>query len=248
MNRRAGLLFCLLLGFSTSAQPGSNFQDKAKARLNEPDELYPIEVQKAGSLPYDFTAVAPKELEAMFLNRLKTLSRNRRDPLQQSRVLTVLSSLCTELYGGARYEATDKWAGTQKQLKRAFRFSQHSSFGIIESFSFRVPLLKHNGQFYYDSKGEKGALNLYKGQKPRGPKTDDAPPPIPLDFFTEAELISLLERMAQKKGITKALGKGFYASAGVSIVLEKNTLFRHKIPTARVVVILGAKRLHAVRK
>ena len=248
MNKLTGLLLTFCLSFGTSAQLVLSFQDKAKARLGEPDQLTPIEIRKGGAQPYDFMAVAPSELEELFLGRLKTLSRNRRDPLQQSRVLTVLSSLCTELYGGGRYDATSKWANTQKQLKRAFRFSQHSAFGIIESYSFRVPLLKHKGAFYHDSKGEKGMLNLYKGEKPRGPKSDEAPPPVPLDFFTEAEWIDLLERMAKKKGISRALGKGMYSSVGVSIVLEKNTLFRHKIPTARVVVILGARRMHMVPK
>jgi hypothetical protein len=248
MSKLAGLLVLLCLSPGAQAQLVFSFQDEAKARLHEPDERTAIASRQAGSQPYDFMAVAPNELEELFLSRLKVMSKNRRDPLQRSRVLTILSQLCTAHYGGGRYEETSKWVGTQKQLRRAFRFSSQSSFGIIESFSFRVPLLKHKGAFYHDAKGAKGALNLYKGEKPRGMNTEEAPPPVPLDYFTAAEFIQLLERMAQKKGIRKALGKGIYSSVGISIELEKNTLFRRKIPTARVVVILGARRLHAVKR
>ena len=65
--------------------------------------------------------------------------------------------------------------------------------------------------------------------------------------MTETQLIDQFVLQIKHRTIISDLKRGKYAFVGLYIHVDDNTLNKNKIPTARVVLVLGARRLRDIR-
>jgi hypothetical protein len=69
----------------------------------------------------------------------------------------------------------------------------------------------------------------------------------PLHFFTEEEIIEECLHIIHKRRILADVKRGVYAFVGLKIEVDKKTLYKNKIPTARVVLVMGARRMAKIK-
>jgi hypothetical protein len=51
----------------------------------------------------------------------------------------------------------------------------------------------------------------------------------------------------RSRGIFSDVKSGYYSFVGIKIEVDSKSLYKNRIPTARMVVVLGARRMRAVR-
>jgi hypothetical protein len=184
------------------------------------------------------------------LSELKSISRNRPDELKTSKTLSTLARLATKAWRGSQYADRKKWGRIAKHFRRAFERTT-SKFNYTKQVSFRVKLVQNNNRsFYCDKKVGISETDLYKGNKPRNltkAEKEELPDPTPLAYMTELEILDQFIDQLKRKRILSDLKRGRYAFVGLNIQVDKNTLSKNKIPTARVVLVLGARRLQNIR-
>jgi hypothetical protein len=184
------------------------------------------------------------------LSELKSVARSRPDELQTSEILRTLATLATKAWKGSQYSKKKRWTGIAKHFRRAFEQTT-SKFNYTKQVSFRVKLVQNNRRaFYLDKKPGISETNLYKGNKPRyltKEEKEELPDPIPLEYMTEAEIVDQFMAQVRRKRILTDLRRGRYAFVGLNFQIDQNTLNKNKIPTARVVLVLGARRLRNIR-
>lgn len=169
----------------------------------------------------------------------------------QSNVLQQLSTLATRYWRNREYHDLKKWKKTCVHIKRGINRSK-TEFNIVKEYSFRIKLVSNHGKkFHYDSKKGKNAINLFYGKSGKrkvknenGEWEEVEKEPLPLQ--TEVEIFASIERELKRKGIHRAIKKGWFNYFGVSIIIDKKSLFKNRLPTARVVILCGGKRLQMV--
>ena len=241
------LIFLIVVcgSFSASGQT-RKFMAEARNILKSVDTTFAIEDNSGTSDEYDFVAQGMEELELIFLSELKRTSRNRPDVLSVSQTLNNLAKVATVCWKGSQYSDLDKWKKLDKYFKRA-TYGTTSKFNIIKEVSFRIKLVKARGsQYYYDAKGSAGGLNLYSGKKPKNNKEREEMDQVPLTCYSSAELIEFFIAQVKRKRLYNDLKRGNLSFVGLSLVVDQNTIHRSKIPTARVVLIFGARRMKNV--
>jgi hypothetical protein len=243
------LISILTIVFITTFAVGQSgaFISKAKSTLEATDSIESIETIKCSTDEYDFIVQGMTSLESIFMSEMKRVSHNKPDELQVSQTLGALAEIATESWKGSQYANHKKWKKINKYFKRAANQCT-SRFNIIRSISFRIPLVNNHGKkFYYDRKGAKGELNLFYGSPPKTKLEREKSEQEPLGFFTEEELIEKSLRKMRKRGVFADVKRGYYSYVGVKIEVDEKSLFKNRIPTARVVVVLGARRMRVVR-
>lgn len=248
MKRLAAVLFCLFL-FNAIGQT-SLFKNEAKELIEATDSIYDIEDVTNSKDEYNFLSEGMEPLNAICLSELKSISRNRPDELKTSKTLSTLAQLATKAWRGSHYSDGKKWAGIAKHFRRAFERST-SKFNYTKQISFRIELIQNdNKRFYYDKKPGISDVHLYKGKKPRNlskKKKEELPDPTPLRYMTETELLNQFVSQLKRQQLISDVKRGKYAYVGLHIQLDDNTLNKNRIPTARVVLVLGARRLQKIR-
>ena len=223
------------------------FNEESREILSAKDSTFELPNRPATEDPFNFISEGSEELESIFLAHLKVHAQKRPDELEGSKTLSTLSELAVKFWKGSVYSDKKKWSKLSKHFKRASNRTV-SKFNILKEVSFRIPLVDDkNRKFYYDSKGSGGGLNLYFGKKPRGEQERDEAEQIPLPFYSETELLSLFIREVKRQGIYADLKRGLYAYVGLHVEIDQNSINKNKIPTARIVVICGARRLRNIR-
>ena len=226
------------------------FNQHAKELIEAKDSVMDIEEQIASTEEYDFLANGNEGLNSLLLSELKSISRARPDELQKSQTLMSLAILATTAWKGTQYANSKKWRALSKHFQRAFNRST-SKFNYTKEISFRIKLVNNHGKkFYCDKKSGVSDLNLYTGKKPTGltkSEKEDLPDPIPLDYFTDQELVERFVRQLNRQKVTRDLKTGRYACVGINVEVDERTLNKNRIPTARIVIILGARRLRDLR-
>ncbi len=248
MKQLCVFLTCLTL-LDASGQ-STLFKNGAQILIEAKDSIFEIENAVVASDEYDFLSNGMHRLSQLCLAKLKSTSRNHPDELQSSKTLTTLAQLATQAWRGSQYADKKKWAGIAKHFRRAFERST-SKFNYTQQVSFRLDLVDNKKKrFYFDKKPGISDLNLYKGKKPRGltkKEKEELPDPIPLPIMTETQLIDQFVLQIKHRTIISDLKRGKYAFVGLYIHVDDNTLNKNKIPTARVVLVLGARRLRDIR-
>ncbi|MDX2361043.1 MAG: hypothetical protein QNK23_09570 [Crocinitomicaceae bacterium] len=240
------VLFLLLFGPVVFGQT-SLFKAKAIEQLEALDVTYPIDESRPIDEEYDFLVEGMDDLENLFLSAVKKSSKNRPDELEQSQTLSSLSSLATQYWRGSQYANTKKWTKLSILIKQAARRST-CHFSIIKSLSFRITLVNNHGRrFYHDRKGPEGQLNLYMGNRPSVLENEEDIELEPVTFHHEDYLVAEFLRKIRKKSMLSELRRGVYAYVGISVQIDEKTLNRKKLPTARIVILLGARRLQKLK-
>lgn len=226
------------------------FNKEAKEIIEAKDSIIEIEEEAPSSDQYDFISDGNEGLNALFLSEAKSVSKARPDELSKSQTLMSLAKLATDAWKGTQYADRKKWKALSKHFHRAFNRST-SRFNYTKEVSFRIKLVNNHGtKFYCDKKAGVSELNLYTGKKPTGltkEEKEDLPDPIPLDYFTEQELVAQFWRQIRRNKILGDLKRGRYACIGINVEVDENTLNKKRIPTARVVIIFGARRLREIK-
>lgn len=229
------------------------FNKNAKELIAAKDSIQTIEERIATENRYAFLSEGSEGINDLFLTEVKKQSKARPDELTKSRNLMLLAELATTAWKGTQYADAKKWKALSKHFQRAFDRST-SKFNYTKDLSFRIKLVDNEGRkFYYDKKPGLSELNLYQGKKPTGgSKTDDAdeeelPDPVPLEYFTEEELVKQFTRELKRSSVMADLNRGRYACIGLHVEIDQTTLNKNRIPTARVVLILGARRLRDIQ-
>lgn len=219
------------------------FNQEAAEIMQGRDSTTKIETVEATEEYYDFLSRGTEDLETIYLGSLKDVSRNKPDELKKSVTLDQLAVLATKYWRGSHYSDSKKWKKLHKYFRRASD-KVRAGFNIMEEFSFRIPLVNRAGErYYYDAKGEAGGLNLYRGKKPKTKQEREETEAVPLDFFTEEQLLEIFIKRIRRNRIYQDIKSGNVSCVGLSIEVDQNTLYKSKIPTARVVLIIGARRL-----
>ncbi|MCR9172170.1 MAG: hypothetical protein NXI10_06745 [bacterium] len=233
----------LILSAGNASAQSWKFRKEALQVMEPEDSVFHIDTLSPAESAYDFLADSATALHSLFLTALYEESRNRPDTLMQSENLTRIADLATKYWRGSQYSDKKKW----KKLDKYFRLAGNMTsfnFNLMEQVSFRVPLVDVMGNsFYYDPKGNAGGLNLYRGKSPK--TKEERENQVPLRKYSQEELVEIFMRRMDKK-MLNSLRKGNIAFVGLSLELDKNSLYRTKIPTVRVVVVFGAKRFRAV--
>lgn len=248
MIRFVAVIYCSFL-FNAIGQT-SLFKSEAGKLIEAKDSIKDIETVKESKDEYDFLTEGMEPYAAICLSELKSISRNHPDELKTSKTLNTLASLATKAWKGSQYADSKKWSGIAKHFRRAFERST-SKFNYTKQVSFRVNLIQdENKRFYYDKKPGISDVNLYKGKKPvrlTKKEKEELPDPTPLRYMTEKELLNQFVSEIKHKKVISDLKRGKYAYVGLHIQLDDNTLNKNRIPTARVVLVLGARRLRNIR-
>lgn len=211
------------------------------------DKLSPVEPGTVSSQLLDPVQFTRSDFEAALLASLKHSSKNKQFPLNESLHLKRICEITLLTVRNSYFE-------DRSNFRKLLRKAQHASlskFGLIEVYSFEVPLIKaKQGEFFHDRKGPEGALNLYyhltKAEKQQ--KGEEKPEPKPVLLFTEEEIMKAIEGKIRRHKVFAELQSGNYYAAGVSMAVDQRTLYKRKVPMLRVVVALGSKRMHLVQK
>lgn len=226
------------------------FNTQAQELIEGKDSISSIETETPSTEQYDFFNEGSDQLNTLFLSKAKSISRTRPDELQVSQTLMLLAGLATSTWKGSQYVDSKKWKGLSKHFKRAFNRST-SKFNFTNEISFRINLVDNHGKrFYCDKKPGLVDHNLYAGKKPTGltkEEKEELPDPIPLQFFSELELVDQFVQQLKRQKIYRDLKGGRYACVGINVEIDERTLNKNRIPTARVVIIFGARRLRDLR-
>lgn len=241
--RRILILMLFGLPLQISAQTAV-FKSLVQSLDLSKDTCLTIEREKPQSEVYDFVGLGGARLERLLLSEL--MDASKKDELQESAALRSLTSAAATAWYGSQYSERDRW----RKLEKYFQRSNHqlvSKFNILKTTSFRIPLMETpNRGFYFDRHGDEGALNLYQGKRPTS-KEDKEKEKIPVRCYTEKELVDRLLKNLNRGGFYRGIRNGIYTFVGVSIQIDEKSLYKNKIPTARVVIMFGAKRLQRIR-
>lgn len=223
----------------------SEFIQEARYHLPRKDSLFAFESTLSSTGKYNYFSDSTGQLELMINGLLKKGNRNRTDSLKQSLVLTRLATLCVKRIHTLMPKKTKRKKSLEKRIRRIF-FGSNCSFGLIETISFEIPLVKKTSKFHYNKKGAEGGFNLYKGKsKPKATKEStetDEPKEIALEAYNYEEIQQLVRTQFTRKKIYRYLAEKNIAAFGYYIQLDESTVHRNKIPKLKVLVILGEKR------
>lgn len=226
------------------------FRSEAKRLIEASDSIQEIEAVEVAEDEYNYLSEGMDRMTTLCLSELKSISRNRPDELKTSQTLTTLAQLATKAWKGSQYSSNKRWFGISKHFRRAFERTT-AKFNYTKQVSFRIKLVQNNNRaFYVDKKVGISETDLYKGKKPKNLTKEEKealPDPEPLPFMTEEELLKQFLTQVRHKRVITDLKRGKYAFVGMSMQVDTNTLSKNKIPTARVVVVVGARRLRDIR-
>ncbi|AEA44744.1 hypothetical protein [Fluviicola taffensis] len=235
------LLFWIITASSLSYSQ-SEFIQEARYHLPRKDSLYTFKTAIASADKHDYYSDSTIQLELILNELLRKGNRNRADTLKQSLVLTQLSTLCVKRIHSITPLKVKQKRSLEKRIRRIF-FGSNCCFGLIETISFEIPLVKSKGHFHYNKKGADGGFNLYEGKsKPKATKENPEPNEIPLETYTYEELKGLIQIQFNRKKVNRFLAEKSIAAFGYYMQLDESTIQKNKIPTVKVLLILGMKR------
>lgn len=210
------------------------------------DSTYELRYESFSDESYDFTSEGEGPLRSKLTGLLYDIANTRRTPMYESHILMQLSEAAITAWRGTQYEDRQRWRRLEKYFDRT-RHTTITSFNLIQTASFRIDLMDHQGEaYYYDRKGPEGSLNLYQGKRPQT-KEEKEETPVPVPFMTEEQLEEQMIKYLKRRRLYRPLKRGIYSYVGVQVRVDERSLYKSKIPTARVVIFLGAKRLKDVK-
>jgi len=242
------VLSALLVVCSFSFGQFNYFVYHTRRILSTTDIILPVVPEKPGTDRVNTFQDSVTTLDQIM--HYVTHTSGKKGKVECSSILMQLSDLTAKRYASLEKANNRKWRTVRKQLMRSFIGSK-CKFGVLSVYSFTIPLVKTHGDFYYDKNGPDGEYNLYDGKrKPKPVKEGEEEPEVhALKYYTEAELMKMIDRKIRRSRARTELSRGICSYYGFSVSIDKRTLHSgNKVPRARVVVILGSKRLKMVKK
>lgn len=207
------------------------------------DSVMEISHLTASNSFHDFQAHGFKTIEDQLLWYLNRKGRVCKDEIKQSKTLQIMAEISIVSWRGTQYSDSKKWAKLNRYFKRVSRLNRKQFHEILSS-SCRIELVNRKGKkfFYLRDEDNPEGLNLYFGEKPSNKELEEGVDLEPLPLFTEKELIDQIEKKIKTSKMFRHLRRGNLSFLGLKIELDERTLYKNKIPTARVVILAGARR------
>lgn len=238
--RLVAALYFVLLTAGSFAQ--NEFIREARYHLPRKDSLFAFEANFHASGAYHYFSDSTEQIEQLLNTLLKKAARSRIDTLQQSLVLNRLATLCVKRIHTLMPVKQRQKRRLEKRIRRIF-FGSSCSFGLIETISFDIPLVKQKGSFHYNKNGPDGGFNLYAGKtKPRKTRHNPEPEEVPLEVYTYAQIQKKLQHELNRRKVYRYFLEKQITAIGYHIQLDESTLYRSQIPKLKVLLILGEKR------
>lgn len=238
---------CLITGFGVGQT--RTFNERLAPLLEEEDHLLDIESASIENTAFDPISGNYDLFSKALMFELKNLSRNRRFKLQQSTFLQHVALISAEVWSSSYFYSKRSMKNPKKQLKKNLPKTK-TKYGLVDCFAFAVPLIKpvKKNDLKYDYRGESGNLNLFIKKKEKNEEGKLEYVKVPVELYTEEEIMQLIMQKIKQRGISQSLREGLYYACGVSVIPDKRTFGKTRIPYARVYIVLGAKRLHFIKE
>lgn len=244
--RIAQLAFFLSFTFISSTQI-TLFNRLCKDSLISVDAYTDINTSINSSFELYPSDESMNDLSELFATQIWQFTSKRYSELQYSEMLSQMSVFATESWRGSNYESKKKWSKLDKRFRRAKR-NTTAGFTVVKCVSFRINLTETKGKrVYCDEMDGDGRFNLFYGRRISEQEKEEGKVPIPVKVLNIEQLNRKLIRALKSQKVYNDLHKGVYSSLGISVVLDKKTVGKNTFPTARVVVLLGAKRLQRIK-
>ena len=131
-----------------------------------------------------------------------------------------------------------------KKFKKTCRRNGYKN-GFIDYHIASVKCINYRSKkFYLDKEDTETSTHLFVGKKPsKKEKADEKFKAIPVKLYTYQELADILaKQFISDEGTFKILNNG-YDKFGFSMAVEKRSLFRHKLPVIKAIIIVGGNRI-----
>lgn len=165
--------------------------------------------------------------------------------LQVNAALQITSDNYTRTLRAAKLEATsENKLKINKKIKKACRLNGYRN-AFVNYHITSINCVNFKGsKFYYDREDIDTKTHLFTGVRPtKKEKADEKFKAIPVKLYTYQELADLIvKQFISDEGIFKILNNGF-DKFGFSLAVEQRTLFRHKLPKIKAIVIVGGNRI-----
>lgn len=189
----------------------------------------------------DYELLRSKVLDK--LNERRTL--RHRQGMSGHAVLQLTADQYTARLRATRLENTsDNRQRVHKKIRKNARLNGYKN-AFIDFHIASLTAINYGGsRFYYDRLDEDTQIHLFEGKRP-SKKEKEAPSykAVPLRLYTYDQLAGLIvSRFSTDDGTFKSLNNG-YDKIGISMAVEKNTLFRNKKPVLKIIVVLGGSRI-----
>lgn len=248
MTKSIFYIFCFISFYSFAQVRELNQALDSLNNFN--DQLSETEITKPNEELVNLPDIDSKKLtNILHYAMFKSIRKKHAKSFQTSENLNRIAEVCNTILSKSKFENKTSWTNLQKYLHRSFR-GINCDFSIIQATAFRVPLIKVHGKYYYDKSDIDTDLHLFKGKKKTLTKKEieegKTIEPKPLEPINEIELAKLYKKKIYKGLKKKHLARGTFTRIGVHILLDEKTINRKKIPTLKVIVIIGAKKLQDV--
>ncbi len=131
-----------------------------------------------------------------------------------------------------------------KKIKKKCKMNGYKN-AFLDFHITNIACVNYKGKdFYFDKEDTETKPHLFEGKKPtKKERSDESLKITPLKLYTYNELAEVIAKVfINDEGAFKLLNNGF-DKFGLSLSVEKNTLFRHKIPKIKIMLILGGNRI-----
>lgn len=215
------------------------YKQKIAELFGLPDSISELSYETPSG-EFDPTQTKYNDIENMIFSIFK--SHDKRSNLKHSSLLTSLSFEASKYLPESKFkERKKKW----KLQRSTDRIMRHLScpFGIVEFYSFTIDLVNDNGgRYFFDRKGDSD-LKLFKGSKKHYKEIEDYEP---LKMLSYNDISTKIQKDLKRKNILKNIENKTYSYVGIHVRKLEKTFNRNKIPQARIVIYLGARRLQFV--
>lgn len=239
-----GVVFCCFISLIGSSQL-SLFKQLCRDSLVTQDYTYEILMKSTGFELYPEQS-SVDQIASIFAHDLMSIG-SQKTQLNFSKMLQQMSGFACESWKGSNYKDKDKWSKLDKQFRRAKRRTT-AGFTVVKCISFRINLTESKQEkVYYDEENGDGKFNLFYGIRLTKKEIDEGKIAQPVSQVSLKDLQKQLQKNIKSRKIYADLRKGVYSSIGISVVLDKRTVEKNTLPTARVVLFLGSKRLQQLK-
>lgn len=131
-----------------------------------------------------------------------------------------------------------------KKIKKACRFNGYKN-AYVDYHISSINCVNFKGSKYYlDREDTETNTHLFIGDRPtKKEKEDEKFKATPIKLYTYQELADIItKQFISDEGTFKILNNGF-DKFGFSLAVEQRTLFRHKLPKIKAIIIVGGNRI-----
>lgn len=235
------LFFLLFTQWGISQK--SAFFREAEAVFHIKDSISEIEKTNCTETDYVFQQIGMGDLEQKLLSRLKKEGRACKDDVRQSKTLSIMAHLAINTWKGDYFSSADKWFKLNRYFNRVSRMNE-KPFHEINSTSCRIKLVNNRGKkfFYFNDKNAPNDINLFFGKKPTKREIDEGFVLEKLPLYTDEQLLEQIIKELRRSKMFRQLKRGNFSYIGLKIEIDEKSLYKNQLPTARIVVIAGARR------